>query len=550
MATTKIIRNLPRMKEILTVAAKFGFAEVLRGTKLGEFLGKFKSFKEIETTPAPVRFRLALEELGPTFMKLGQVLSMRPDLIPPEWSAELANLQDSCPIVPWDEISKEIDAEYKGGIKGTFKSIEETPIGDGSMAQVHRAETKEGKRIVLKILRPNIEKIVRSDVQVLEAIASLLQHHGANLGFNPMDVIDTFSEAIENELDLRHEADSTRMLAALTADATTSFPEVYSDISTKRILALEEIHGVELTKWKEANFTQKQRDRIVANGAHAVVKQTLEIGFFHADPHPGNIFVLKEEKLCFIDCGMTGRVEESMRRDLAMLLYGVATKNIDRVMGAFLRLGDVSPDEVNEREIRKDLSDFIERFTSGPMGDVDMGSMLLAFMDGLRKNNIKCPGDLILMIKALITIEGVGKELSPNFNLIDCAKPTIEKLVKSQLGFKAIKERSQASALLWAQLAERLPDDASRFLDRIRRNRLRINVDIESIEHMTDAMDRSSRNVSWALIISALIVGSSIMVLANRTDQIDLRSVLGLLGYLFAGTLGVWRIIKHLRIGR
>jgi len=213
-------------------------------------------------------------------------------------------------------------------------------------------------------------------------------------------------------------------------------------------------------------------------------------------------------------------------------------------------LGDVSPDEINERDIRKDLSDFIERFTSGPLGDVDMGSMLTAFMDGLRKHRIKCPGDLILMIKSLITIEGVGKQLSPTFNLIDYAKPTIEKLVKSQLSFGSIKSRSEASVLMWAQLAERLPDDATRLLDRIRRNRLQLNVEIDSVNQMTDAVDRSSRNISWALIIAALIVGSSIMVLANRSDSLDIRSMLGLFGYIFAGTLGVWRIIQHLRSGR
>lgn len=550
MPTTKIIRNLPRMKEILSVAAKFGFGEVIRSTKLGDFLGRFKHVKEIKDTPAPVRLRLALEALGPTFMKLGQVLSMRPDLIPPDWSEELANLQDSCPPVPWDEISKELEKEYKDGVAGTFSSVEESPIGDGSMAQVHRAITKEGEHVVLKILRPDIEKTVKSDVQVLEAIAEILHRHGTSLGFDPQEVIDTFSEAIEHELDLRHEADSTKMLKTLTADETATFPEVFTDLSTKRVLAIEEVHGVELTKWKEVGFTQEQRDKIVENGARAVVKQTLEIGFFHADPHPGNIFVLKEEKLCFIDCGMTGRVAESMRQDLAMLLYGVSIQNIDYVMKAFMRLGDVLPDEIDERDVRKDLSDFVERFASGPLGDVDMGSMLTAFMDGLRKHNIKCPGDLILMIKALITIEGVGSQLSPSFNLVDFVKPTIEKLVKSQVSFGAVKSRTESSMLMWAQLAERLPDDATRLLDRIRKNRLRLNVDMESVEHMTDAVDRSSRNISWALIIAALIVGSSIMVLANRTDSVDIRSLLGLLGYIFAGTLGVWRIIQHMRSGR
>ncbi len=547
MATTKLIKNLPRMKEIVSVAAKFGFGEMIRDTKLGTFLGKFKKTHDIEQKPAKVRFRLALEELGPTFMKLGQVLSMRPDLVPPEWSEELANLQDSCPIVPWNEIKKELEKEYGAKLDELFVSIDETPIGDGSMAQVHKAIAKDGKHIVLKILRPNIEKTVKSDLEVLEAIATILNNHGAKLGFDPKEVIDTFAEALDNELDLRHEADSTKMLQAMTEDNAAIFPEVFSDISTKRILAIEEVKGAELTKWKEQNYTQEQRDKIVANGAHAVVRQTLEIGFFHADPHPGNIFVLKDEKLCFIDCGMTGRVEESMRKDLAMLLYGVSENNIDTVTKSFLRLGDISIDDVNNRELRKDLQDFIERFTEGPLGDVDMGSMLTAFLDGLRKHNVKCPGDLILMIKALITIEGVGKELSPTFNLVDYAKPTIEKLVKSQFGFSALKNRTEISAQLWAQLAERLPGDATRMLDRIRRNKVRFQVDVESIENMTHAIDRSSTNVSLAMIISALIVGSSIMVLANRSEEMDIRAILGLLGYLFAGTLSVWQLIRHIR---
>ncbi|MDP7004836.1 MAG: AarF/UbiB family protein [Phycisphaerales bacterium] len=550
MPTTKIIRNLPRMREIVSVAAKFGFGEVIRDTKLGEFLGKFKKIHEAEQKPAPVRFRLALEELGPTFMKLGQVLSMRPDLVPPDWSAELANLQDSCPTVPWDDIREELEKEYGTSYQEMFTSIEETPIGDGSMAQVHRAVTKADEKVVLKILRPNIEKIVKSDLQLLETVASLLKSHGTQLGFNPQEVIDTFSEALGHELDLRHEADSTKMLAEMTSDDTTKFPKVFSDLSTKRILVIEEVKGTELTKWKKANYTQEQRDRIVANGAHAVVKQTLEIGFFHADPHPGNIFVLEEQKLCFIDCGMTGRVEESMRKDLAMLLYGVSENNIDTVTKSFLRLADITIDDVDERTLRKDLQDFVERFTEGPLGEVDMGSMLTAFLDGLRKNNIKCPGDLILLIKALITIEGVGKEMSPKFNLVDYAQLPIEKLVKSQLGFKAIKDRSVASAQLWAQLAERLPDDATRMLDRLRRNKVRFKMDVDSLDDMTDAIDRSSKNVSWAMIISALIVGSSIMVLANRAGTMDLRATLGLIGYIFAGTLGVWRVIQHLRQGR
>ncbi len=319
------------MKEIVSVAAKFGFGEVIRDTKLGEFLGKFKKIHDVEQKPAQVRFRLALEELGPTFMKLGQVLSMRPDLVPSSWSEELANLQDSCPVVTWEDIKKELEKEYGSNLDNLFTSIEETPIGDGSMAQVHRAVAKNGKKIVLKILRPHIEKVVNSDLQVLDGIASLLNNHGAKLGFDPREVIDTFSEALDKELDLRHEADSTNMLRSMTADDTITFPEVFTELSTKRILAIEEVCGAELTKWKNQNYTQEQRDRIVANGAHAVVRQTLEVGFFHADPHPGNIFVLEDQKLCFIDCGMTGRVEESMRKDLAMLLYCVSVNNIDNV---------------------------------------------------------------------------------------------------------------------------------------------------------------------------------------------------------------------------
>jgi|TARA_B110000116_G_scaffold271888_1_gene294128 ubiquinone biosynthesis protein len=547
MPTSKIIRNLPRMKEIVSVAVRFGFGEVLRGTKLGDLLGRLKPDNAVENTLPQVRFRLALEELGPTFMKLGQVLSMRPDLIPSEWAEELTHLQDNCPPVAWEDIKKELQLEFVGNFDTMYSSIEEAPIGDGSIAQVHRAVTSGGHHVVLKILRPQIEKIVRSDLQVLEAIASFLNNHGAKLGFDPKEVINTFSEALEYELDLSHEANSTKMLKLLTEDECATFPEVFSDLSTRRVLAIEEVHGTELTKWKSADYSQEQRDRIVANGACAVVKQTLEVGFFHADPHPGNLFVLENEKLCFIDCGMTGRVEESMRKDLAMLLYGVAEKNIDLVTKSFLRIGDVLPDDIDERLLRKDLQDFIERFTQGSMEEVDMGSMLTAFLEGLRKHNVKCPGDLILMIKALITIEGVGKQLSPSFNLINHAKPTIEKLVKSQVGFGAMKDRGVASAQLWGQLAERLPDDATRFLDRIRRNRVRLNIDVDSIEHMTDAVDRTSKNISWAMIISALIVGSSIMVLANKSEVMDLRGYLGLIGYLFAGTLGVWRVIQQMR---
>ena len=543
MQSMKTIRNLPRLRAIVTAAAKFGFGEAIRDTKLGKFLDHIHPDKAMEQRSPQERFRLALESLGPTFMKLGQVLSMRPDIIPPAWSEELKKLQDDCPPVPWPKIAAELQHEYGCDLDEVVASIDEKPLAAGSIGQVHEARTKEGRDIVLKVLRPGIDKIVHADLQVMSTIVSLIESRKKNMGVNPREVLDTFAEALDHELDLSREAENTRrMAAAFKDDDVISFPEVIGDLSTKRVLAIEKVPGTELTKWRSAGWSDDERLRIVENGAHAVIKQTLELGFFHADPHPGNIFVLEEQRLCFIDCGMVGRVDDLTRRDLAMLLYGISKHDLDSVMTAFLRLGDVDADEMDDRDLREDMQDFIGRFAMESLGDINMGNMLNAFLEGLRKHNMRCPGDLVLLIKALVTIEGVGKELAPQFDLVAFAKPTIERLVKKEIGPAALKKRSVAAMAGWAELVERLPRDSQLFLDRLRHNRLRLNMNVESVEDLSDTIDRSARNMSWAMVISAIVVGSSILVLANRGDTFDGLSIVGLAGYLAAATLGLWRL--------
>ncbi|HBZ96621.1 MAG TPA: hypothetical protein DEO57_02110, partial [Phycisphaerales bacterium] len=329
MSFISTIKNAGRYSELMKVAVKYGFREFVYETKLHllhsdgkKTLDHDGSDSGTSTMSRAVRMRMAMEELGPTFIKLGQILSTRPDILPDDWIEEFQKLQSEVPAEPWEKIHAQLIDEL-GDLDAKFQSIEEEPLAAASMGQAHRAIRKDGQAIVLKVLRPGIEKTINSDMEILEGIAHWLAKHHDDLPFDPVAVVDEFAGSIKNELDFMHEGRNTDAFReGLEEGEEAWFPIVYWDLTTRRVLALEEIRGVNLSHWKEANLSMEQRERLVRIGAYTVLRQTLEVGFFHADPHPGNLFLMEDGRLCFIDCGMAGRVDEETTRNLAMLIYG------------------------------------------------------------------------------------------------------------------------------------------------------------------------------------------------------------------------------------
>lgn len=586
----RTIRNIRRAKEILTVLASFGFAEaiedlqldrlVLRGRRM---VGLSKPDATVSRTPTPVRLREAMEALGPTFVKLAQVLSTRPDLIPPDWAAEFANLQSRVRPVPEAEIRPFIEAQARrmpGGasLAERFSSIEYAAMAAGSIAQAHAATLADGTPVVLKVLRPGVERTIEADLEIMATLAEFIEDRFADLGYSPVQVVEQFRRQVRREVDLELERRSmARMASAFEADGRVVFPRVYPQHSTPELLCMERVTGTLLSDFEASNFTDAQRRAIVAIGSDVVFRQCFEVGFFHADPHPGNIFVLLGEpggtggtgdhtparreaagvRLCFIDYGMTGNIDPRTAELLADLVQGTIAGDLDRVLDVVIELTGVSPMKARDRALRADAWEFISRFQSASLADLKMGALLSEFFAKIRKHQLRVPADIVYLIKAITTIEGVGEMVCPAFDLVEHVRPHVEGLLRRRYGFRAARRRVQGAVLGYAELAERAPREVAGLLHMLRSEELGVQLKHHGLQEVTNELERASRNISYALVIAALLVGGAILMLAERVSTRGSAEAAtdgflfwaGLVAIVFAGALGVVRILTGKRVG-
>jgi len=544
----RTLRYAGRTREILTVLVRYGFEDVVtelglerlveRGRKL---LGRTGAEARLEQLPQAVRLRKAMEELGPTFVKLGQVLSTRPDLVPPEWAEEFGKLQDDVPPADPEEIRQRLREEFGDRRDVLFRELDDEPLAAGSIAQVHGAVLADGTPVVVKILRPGIREVIRSDMAILSALAEFVEDHFQDLGYSPTRVVKQFERELDREIDLSHEARSTDRLRALFAeDPGVHFPRVYPDASTPHVLTLERVEGTLLSQLENGTFSAARRRRIVAHGTRAVFRMCLEIGFFHADPHPGNIFALEDGSVCFIDCGMIGYIDPGSKQLLADLVQGVVGTDLDRVIQATLTLADADPSLAHDRRFRADTWEFVSRFEDVTLERLDMAALLDDFFTRIRAHNLQCPADIVFLIKAITTIQGVGERLCPDFDLIGHVRPFIEKLVGERYGFRAVRKRLLDALAGYSELFETLPGQFRALFYDLRRDRLTINLEHQGLHRMTHALEHASHNISRALIIASLMVGSSILLLA---DHLRDGWILALLGGLGFGLAAIWTVI-------
>lgn len=547
------IRNLRRYAEILSIMAKYGLGDVVqelglervleRGTRIAT-VGTISP--EFQQMPRQVRLRKAMEELGPTFIKLGQVLSTRPDLIPETWAQEFEKLQDDAPRLDVATVKQRIREELGERVDTLFESIDDEPLGAASMAQTHGAKLRTGEDVVIKVLRPNIRTITESDMEAMRFIAEFAEERFGDLGYSPIEVVNQFAKELSKEVDLTMEGRATDRLRSMFADdPMVVFPKVYWEATTSMVLTVERMRGVLLSKLKDDDLTSEERRSVVEAGARAQLKQCLEVGFFHADPHPGNLFALPGGRIGFIDCGMTGQLDDRTTQELAELVAGVVQGDLEQVLGVIESLANVDPATIENRAFRADVREFIARFDSTPLEQLNFGLLLREFFDKIRAHKIRCPADLVLLIKALTTIERVATDLDPTFELASYARPYVVALVKRKYSVTAARKRLRASMFKYAQLAEDLPREVRNILGMVKQNKLAVNLEHRGLQRLTDTINSASRAVSVALLIAALLVGSSILVLAARgTDGMWLK-ILGSAGFLLAAVLSIGMVVRR-----
>ena len=547
----RAIAAAERGAEIVAALLRFGFGEFARQTGLSRHHDKRAKHSDQDPDAAeaiPVRVRLLLQCLGPTFIKIGQIMSTRPDLIPQEWVEELKKLQCNVPAAPWSGkagVAAVLKKELGPKLKTEFKRIDEAAMAAASMAQVHRAQLTGGEHVVLKILRPGIREQMAADLELLRHFARLVQPYLENLGFDALAVVNEFSMELAHETDLTVEAESTRRMGADFVDnQNITFPRVYDAVSTRSVLVLEEVGGGLLAKMDLSKLTREERDQIIRNGADMVFRQCLEIGFFHADPHPGNIFVLKGQKLCFIDCGMTGLIDPPTMEQLARVVHGTVNKELDRVVRVAVELSGADARMIDDRAFRADVWKFVDHFSGSSLESIRLGLVLAEFFALLRKYHLRCPADIVYLIKAVTTIEGVAEEVSPGFDLVGYVRPFLEKAIARRYGFEALKTRARSALLAIEDLAETLPRDVGDLVKAAKDGRIRFQLTHLGLDRLTDEVERASMNISWSLVIASLILGCALLVLADSLHRTaSILTTLAMVGFAVTVSFGVLRLL-------
>jgi len=538
-----------RAGDVAALLLKFGFGEFLGQTGLDKYLGKDREGDEsIADQPLKARVRLLLEALGPTFIKAGQILSTRPDLIPPEWAEEFAKLQSEIPPDPWEGeegVKARIEQEFGGDLSKVFADFEEEAFAAASIAQVHRATLKDGTKVAVKVLRPGIRAVLESDIELLRWLLQLTRHHFGNVGFDADAVVREFEAQLARETDFTIEAAATVRMRRDFADSEgVDFPKVYTEHTTRSVLVLEFVEGTLLRRLDPETMTKSQLERIAQNAADAVFRQCLDLGFFHADPHPGNIIVRDDQSLCFVDCGMTGLIDPTTKAALADLVHSTIDGEQDKVVKIVIEMSGADPAIGDDRAFRSDVWQYIDRFQDGSLESFRMGKMLEDFFATLRQWRLRCPPDIVYLIKSLATIEGVAERMAPEFDLVGYVRPYVDHLVRERYSLRAMAERAKRTAMGYTALAEELPGEISDLLRQIKQNRLSVNFDHQGLEGLTREVERASMNISWSLVVASFIVGAALLILADGIDRSSsYLSTLAAIVFVVALVIGAGRLL-------
>jgi ubiquinone biosynthesis protein len=547
-------QQLRRLREITTVLAKQGFPDVVarlhleRTVALGRRL-RFWRRREPWGTKAE-RIRLALEELGPTFVKFGQALSTRADLLPEDLVAELSRLQDEVPPLPQGVAEAAIEAELGAPISALFATFDVQPVAAASIAQVHRAVLENGDEVAVKVRRPGIEDTIERDLAILGQLAWLAERYLPDSDlYQPASLVAEFARSIRRELDLALEGRTIdRFAKNFAGDATIRLPGVHWERTARGVLTLEFIPGRKVLDVLRAPQGY-DLPLIARRGADLVLNQVLRHGLFHADPHPANIFVLPGNVICPIDFGNVGRVDKPLRHALASLVHAVVREDAERVTAAVLSIGRPLQ-SLDADALRRDVTELLEAYSGAAMRDLSIGALLHDALAVMHRHRLQFPVDLMLLARAFVTIEGVGRQLDPTFQMVEYARPVVAGIMRDRFSPSAVASGAEALGRELGEAMQSVPRDLVEIISKAKDDRLQIQFVHRNLEHFVQEMDRSSNRLSFAIVIAALIVGSSLVVQRGGGPHLLGVPALGLIGFVAAGLFGFWLAIGILRSGR
>ena len=543
----KVIANLNRLKDITKVLLRFGFEDLLERIDLpGVPLPQAKTSPTSHLSTEE-RIRLVLDALGPTFIKFGQIMSLRPDLLPASMIHELEKLQDAVGELPFEAIREEVEAAYQEKLETIFAAFDPVPVAAASIAQVHRAVLrKEGDSVSVKVRRPHIRKTMETDMDILEYIANRL-----HANFDQLKVYDLpalvkhVRRTLRREMDLRREARNLTIARSYLREVEdVMVPSVFETYSSETILVMEHVHGRQV---REIDFDNEDRARFLARlGLRTAVRQILRDGFFHADPHPGNMLLTDDNRLCLLDWGMVGRLTERDRRELVELLQAIMQRDSRGMMNALFRLSEVDGD-VDRRGLERDLMDVVDTYYAVPLEEMNIGLLLMAIADLMRKYRLRLHPDLLLMIKALVTAEGTARLIYPRLDVITESRQDIEKLARERFGMRRIWRMLTSSLPALFHHREEIPSRLLRIMQKVDQDELTIQFAHTNLENLFNTLESITNRLTFAMIIAAMIVGSSMIITTGVQPHILGYPAIGVVGYLISAVIGLWLLFSIIR---
>ncbi len=550
-------RHLQRYREIVGVFVRHGFGQLADLLELQPYLALPRRLlrrwrRAAPPLGAPRRLRLALEELGPTFIKLGQILSTRPDLIPPDYIVELARLQDTVPLAPWEPVRAQIEAELGAPPEELFAAFDRVPVAAASLSQVHNATLPDGSEVVVKVQRPNIQTTIETDLEILFDLARLLQAR-TPLGevYDLPEIAEDFAVTLRAELDFYREGrNADRFRASFADEPYLYIPQVYWEYTTRRVLVLERISGIKIDDIQALDAAGYDRYRVGLHAARMIIKEVLEDGFFHADPHPGNFVVMPGEVIGAMDFGMVGYLDHQTRTNLIRLYIVAVQQDEEGIVDQLIRMG-ATAGRVDRAGLRRDVARLLRKYHGLPLKEIRAREVVEEIMPVAFRHHLRLPSEYWLLGKTLGMMEGVGLKLVPDFDMFAVSEPYVRRFV-----WQMASPRSWGPPLLkgagdWAEMLGLVPRIGAQLLTRAERGELEVTISHKELGQTLVRLDRLVNRLSISVLLAALIVGLALLVPAfNLAQEWGLATILVIGGFASASLLGLWLIFSIWRSGR
>ncbi|UUV20964.1 ABC1 kinase family protein [Paenimyroides aestuarii] len=537
------IKKIKRIGNVISILSKYGFDDIIARTSAEKFLPKgflkSKRGEEIFKLGVYKRVRLVLEELGPTYVKLGQMFSNREDILPPEMIAELAELQDNVPPEDIDIFQKLAD-ELLIDPQEQFEYINPTPIASASISQVYVGRLINGEKVVIKVKRTTIEEIIRSDIMIMKDLANILEkNYDTARKMSLKQLINSFENNMYRELSLTNELHNIEKFRKNFENRTEVYvPQTYKELSNNNVLTMEFVEGFKVNNKEKIIENGMLPKDVAQTGIVLFMKMVLEDGFFHADPHPGNVFIMNNQKFCFIDFGSMGQI---MKGDMALLeeiIESFMIQDAKKIIRLTKRLA-IEYHIEDEKTLEREIYDIFHMLEHTALNEINVNDIVAKVKSIMANNHVLMPEFIYLLMRGISIIEGIGKQLDPELNVMESMRPYANELALKKYGPKQIAQKSIKHLKILAANMQNLPDDLTVLLEKIKDDKLKINFEVQGLEDVRKTLQNASNRLTYAIIIAALSIGSSILMMAHIPPLFYGNSFLGLIGFIISGILGI-----------